>query len=153
VNTYLLLKFVHVASVVAWIGSVMSVSILIYRLTRTATRETVAAVVGQLNWYGQWIFGPASLLALITGVTMVYVGDLRFGALWVTWGFVGVAFHILTGTIILRKRTTDLAILASNPSVDDARVRASAGRLWQIQLLYLAVMATVVAAMVVKPTI
>ena len=151
-NAYLLLKFVHVASVIAWIGSVVSVSILVHRVSRAASREALAAVLAQLSWYGQWIFGPASLLALITGVAMVFVGDLKFGALWITWGFVGVAFHILTGTIILRKRTSELAVLASTASVDDTRLRAGAARLWQIQLLYLAVMATVVAAMVLKPT-
>ena len=152
-TAYLLLKFVHVASIIVWIGSVVSVSILTRRISRAANREALGALLRQLEWYGPWIFGLSSLLALASGIAMVLVGHLRFGALWVTWGFVGVAFHILTGSILIRKRTTELATLASTPSVDDARLRTGAARLWQIQLIYLLVMATVVAAMVIKPTI
>ena len=150
---YLLLKFFHVSSVIVWIGSVVSVSTLTYRISRAGNREALAVLLRQLEWYGPWIFGLSSVLALVTGIAMVLVGHLRFGALWITSGFVGVAFHILTGSILIRKRTTELAKLVSNPSVDEASLRAGASRLWHLQLLYLAVMATVVAAMVIKPTI
>jgi hypothetical protein len=43
--------------------------------------------------------------------------------------------------------------LASAGSADDAALLEAARRLWSAQLIYLAIMAAVVAAMVLKPTL
>jgi uncharacterized membrane protein len=45
VNTYALLKLVHVVAVIAWLGGALTISLLTWRVARTAARRQV----GRLN--------------------------------------------------------------------------------------------------------
>ena len=151
-NAYGVLKFLHVLSVIFWIGGVTSVAMLTWRVARERNRPALNAMLKQAIAYGQWIVGPASGIVLLTGLTMVGAWHLGFTTLWVLWGFGGVIVQALLGGFLLRQRGAELARVAADPSADDTALIGAAQRLWRTQLLYLALLATVVAAMVLKPT-
>ena len=153
VNAYGVLKFLHVLSVIAWIGGVGALTILTRRIARERKREILAAWLRQATAYGQMVAGPASGIVLLTGAAMVGMAKLGFGTLWVVWGFAGIVLHILLGAILIRRRTAELATLASAGTGDDAALLEAGRRLWVVQLIYVALMASVVAAMVLKPTL
>jgi uncharacterized membrane protein len=152
-NAYGVLKFLHVLSAVIWVGGVTGLSVVTWRLRSERNREVLAAVLMQATAFGQRIAGPASFIVLLTGPMMVGMAHIGFGTFWVLWGFAGLTAHFWIGATALRKRTSALLQLASTGSTDDATLLVAARRLWSTQLIYLAIMAAVVAAMVLKPTL
>jgi uncharacterized membrane protein len=153
VNAYGILKFLHVVSVIAWVGGVTGLAVVTWRLRRERNREILAALLRQATSYGQMIAGPASGIVLLSGAAMVGMAHVGFGTFWVLWGFAGILLHFLVGAVFIRKRTMELGRLASNNGGDDQSLVESASKLWTVQLIYLAIMASVVWAMVLKPTL
>lgn len=153
VNAYGILKFLHILSVMVWVGGVTSLSVVTWRLRRERNREILAALLRQATSFGQTIAGPASLIVLLSGLAMVGMAHIGFSTFWVLWGFGGILLHFLIGAILLRKRTMGLAQLAAANGGNDVALVAAARRLWTTQLIYLAILASVVGAMVLKPTL
>jgi uncharacterized membrane protein len=152
-NAYGFLKMLHVLSVVVWVGGVTGLSIVTWRVRTERNREVLAALLRQATSYGQRIAGPASFIVLLTGPMMVGMAHIGFGTFWVLWGFAGLTAHFWIGATALRRRTNALMTLASSSPEGDAALLAAARRLWSVQLIYLAIMAAVVAVMVLKPTL
>ena len=83
---------------------------------------------------------------------MVGMAHIGFGTLWVVWGMIGIAIHFIFGAVVLRRRMMRLAALASSSAAAEADVLAAARSLGMAQLAYLLILASVVGAMVLKPT-
>jgi len=152
-NAYNVLKFVHVLSVIAWIGGVTCLAVLIWRVRRERNRAILGTLLRHATTYGQMVAGPASGLVLLSGLGMVGMAGIGFGTFWVLWGFTGIVLHFVFGAVFIRKRTMELARLASAEGGDDQSLAEAGGKLWTVQLIYLAIMALVVGAMVFKPTL
>jgi uncharacterized membrane protein len=151
-NAYNLLKFVHVISVILWLGAITTLSVLLWRLRAEPNRQIVSALVQQSISFGQRFVGPASGLVLLTGLAMVGIARIGFTTFWVLWGLTGIAIHFIYGAVILRKRSLRLAE-ALAPGTDDAAFGIASRRLSQAQFVYLLILASVIWAMVVKPTL
>jgi Predicted integral membrane protein (DUF2269) len=130
---------------------VSGLAVVTWRVACEGNRETLAVILRQATSFGQMIVGPASIIVLLTGLPMVGVAHIGFRTFWVLWGFTGLLLHFLLGGFVLRKRATEVLRLASTRG-DDAELLNASRRWWRAQLLYLAVLAAVVAAMVLKPT-
>src|SRR3979409_1525458 len=152
-NAYGFLKLLHVMSVIVWVGGVAALSIVAWRMRNERNREVLTTLVRQASTVGERVSGPASFIVLLTGPMMVGMAHIGFGTFWVLWGFAGLTAHFWIGATALRRRTSALLELALAGSGDDAAILAAARRLWSAQLIYLAIMAAVVAAMVLKPTL
>jgi len=152
-NVYNVLKFLHVVSVIVWVGGVAALSVLGWLLRGERNRETLKVVLPELTMYGQRIIGPASVIVLLTGLAMVGMAKIGFGTFWVLWGFGGVVLHIFMGALVIRKRTMTVGQLASASTGDDVALVTASRKLWHAQLLYLLILASVVYAMVLKPTL
>jgi uncharacterized membrane protein len=152
-NAYGFLKFLHVVSVIVWVGGVAALSVVAWRMRNERDRQALTALVRQASTYGQRVAGPASFIVLLTGPIMVGMAHIGFGTFWVLWGFAGLTAHFWIGATALRRRTSALLRLASRGSGDDSAILVAARSLWSAQLIYLAIMAAVVAAMVLKPTL
>jgi hypothetical protein len=152
-NAYGFLKLLHVASVIVWVGGIAALSVVAWRMRNERNREALTALVRQASTYGERVAGPASFIVLLTGPMMVGMAHIGFGTFWVLWGFAGLTAHFWIGATALRSRTRALLQLASGGSGDEAAILIAARSLWSAQLIYLAIMAAVVAAMVLKPTL
>ena len=152
-NAYNVLKFIHVLSVIAWVGGVACLAVLTWRVSRERNRTILAALLQQATTYGQMVPGPASGLVLLSGLGMVGMAEIGFTTFWVLLGYAGILLHGVIGAVFIRKRTMELARLASTDGADDQSLAEAGGKLWTVQLIYLAIMALVVGAMVLKPTL
>ena len=92
-NAYTILKFIHVLSVVTWIGGLTSLSVATWRAARQQNRALYAAVLRQTIGYGSSVVGAASGLVLLTGLAMVGIGHIGFATFWVWFGYGGVLVH------------------------------------------------------------
>jgi len=153
VNAYGVLKYVHVLSVVLWVGGIAALSLVTWRATRERDRALLASLLRHATSYGQKLVAPASGIVLLTGIAMVGMAGIGFRTLWVSWGFIGIVIHFVFGGTTLRRRTMRLAALSSAPENGDSDLVAAARRLWVAQLIYLAILASVIWAMVLKPTL
>lgn len=152
-NVYAWLKFLHVLSVIIWIGGITALAVVIWRVTGERNRTALVELLRQATVYGQRIVGPASGVVLLSGLAMVGMAHIGFATLWVVWGYAGILIHGVTGGVFLRKRIAELSQIASAPSGDDAALIGAGRRLWTTQLIYLLLLATVIAAMILKPTL
>ena len=147
-SAYGLLKLLHVVSVVVWIGGVMAVWTIVPRLARAG----VATALPISARYGQTIAGPASLLVLITGIAMVVVGHLG-SPLWVQWGFAGILLHFVLGATLIRANFNALGRVLTESAADSAPLTAILRRIRVMSWIYLLLMLSIIAVMVLKPTV
>jgi hypothetical protein len=72
-------------------------------------------------------------------------------ALWIAWGFGGIVVHFLFGPPMLRRAGIRLQHAVAEG--DDARLATARRRLGRLNAIYLLLLFSVVAAMVLKPTL
>jgi uncharacterized membrane protein len=148
---YGVLKVLHILAAVVWIGGGVMFAMITTRLLRSRDRAALGAVIPQMARQLGAAGGPASGIVLLTGIAMVLVGHIGFGALWVRLGFGGIVLHALFGALVMRKRTMSLIAAVTASVNDDGEVARAGARLRSGMLAYLALMVAVVAIMVLKP--
>jgi uncharacterized membrane protein len=146
---YAIVKFLHVASAVIWIGGAFVMIMLGARAERAKSDADLVAVVLQVAWAGERIYVPASIATLVFGVTAATLGGL-WGNLWVILGLVGVAITIGMGIGMLTPRAKKAEAGHATGGASPAVVAISR------EILTLAkfdavLLFTVVADMVLKP--
>lgn len=149
-NLYGVLKFLHVLSVVLWIGGVAALWITTLRMARAGDYPTVARLLPVGMRYGQSVVGPASGIVLITGIWMAYTGHL-FKTVWVAIGITGIALHFILGPTLVRRNWMQIGRLVDDPNRDPAQLAAAIKGATTASWVYLLIMIVVIAAMVLKP--
>ena len=100
---YTIVKFLHVASAVIWIGGAFVMIVLGARAGSAKNDTEIVGVVRQVAWAAERIYVPASVAALVFGVIAATLGEL-WSSLWVILGLVGVAATIALGVVVLTPR-------------------------------------------------
>lgn len=152
-NAYGIMKFLHVLSVVIWIGGLTALAFVTWRVANERNRSVLTEILRQSVSYGQRVVGAAAVIVLFSGLALVGIGHIGFGTFWVWFGYGGVLVHGVIGGFLIQKRAAELLQLASAPGGDDAAIVTAARRLWNTQLVYLILLAIVIAGMVLKPTL
>lgn len=148
-SAYNWLKFVHVASTAGWLGGFAAIGVLNVLATRSAEPKEVATFLRYGRALGAWLAGPASGLALLTGVAAMLVGHLSMSA-WIIWGIGATLLFVLIGALAMRPILTRLVTAAeAGSSPEELRgLLHSQRRLLAVNLLLLL---SAVWAMVFKP--
>jgi uncharacterized membrane protein len=146
---YTLIKFLHVASAVIWIGGAFVMIMLGIRAERSKNDSELVQVVLQVAWAGERIYVPASIATLIFGVIVATIGGL-WASLWVILGLVGVATTIGMGVGILtpRAKKADAGFKSSGASPSVVRLSREILTIAKFDIVLLF---TVIADMVLKP--
>lgn len=150
---YLLLKFVHVAAVIVWVGGVFALVVLNARLGRMGDAAGAAALGQQSEAFGRLVIGPAMAVALVAGLWMAGQFGIPFTSLWIVWGLIGFVGFVALGVIAMGRAGAELGALARSAGGDDPRVAALRQRMSLLSALTLLLLASVVWAMVFKPTL
>ena len=143
-SRYELLLFLHVVSVIVWLGTGTALALLAVYAQRS-DRE----LLGRLGPLGRAlaprVFGPAALGALVFGILLVLDGSWTFEPLWIRLGFVAFAASFVINATV----RAPLARRQQRGAIEPARAGLLFGRLARLELtvLYLTV-----ADMVAKPT-
>jgi uncharacterized membrane protein len=90
---------------------------------------------------------------LIAGLWMAGQFGIPFTSLWIVWGLAGLVVFILLGVVALGRTAAELSALARTAGPSDPRVAALRQRISVLSWLNLLVLASVIWAMVVKPTL
>jgi uncharacterized membrane protein len=152
-TVYLLLKFVHVASVIVWVGGVFALAVLNARAAGAGEPAAQAALGRQSEQFGRTVIGPAMGLTLLAGIATAASIGYPFTSLWIVWGVVALVLSILIGVVAVRRAAEELATLARASGMNDPRVAALGRRIGMLNWLNILVLVSAVWAMVFKPTL
>ncbi|MFL5501840.1 MAG: DUF2269 family protein [Gemmatimonadaceae bacterium] len=152
-NWYGVLKYIHVLSVVIWLGGLTGLVIALWKVAREKDRALLAVFLKQTLAYAQGVAGPAAGFVLLTGLTMVWLGNIGYNTFWVWFGYAGVLVQGVFGGLVIRKRAIELLALTSEQSAEEAALAVAFQRLRNAQLIYLILFAIIIAGMVIKPTL
>lgn len=155
---YRILLFLHVLGAILWFGGGVLFQLRTERATISYERARVASLIDDGNFLGKAYFGPVTLLVLVTGVSLVFVGDWGFDRLFVLGGLTGFLSSAVIGFALIEpttKRLSDEFAAATSKSSGgsggDAGVTSALKRLRKIGRVDTIIMLTVVFLMTVKP--
>ena len=152
-SLYLWLKFAHVLGAVVWVGGVVALTVLNARVARSGNPAAMAAMGQQSEAFGRTVVGPAMAVVLIAGLWMAGQFGIPFTSLWIVWGLVGLVAFVVIGIVALGRSGAALGELMRTTSADDPRVAALQQRVAALSWLSILVLASVIWAMVLKPTL
>jgi uncharacterized membrane protein len=152
VSLFVLVKFLHVLLAVIAVGFNASYGVWLARVAREPV-PTQSFVLRGIKRLDDWFANPAYVLLAVTGVTMVFVGELRFTTFWIAGGIVlwaiAVALGFFVYTPMLRNQIH--ALETAGPDDDDYKRYASNARFMGILLAVIVVV--IIFLMVTKPTL
>lgn len=147
---YNALKFVHIASIAAWLGGITTM-LLLNRLFRREDASAIKALQRQGTALSTRLFMSAAITTVVTGIGMVQVGHLSFGATWITWGIVGAVASVLLGGVLVGGMVRKLGAGVASGAIDAAGAAALQQRILTFGLLNIVLLLSIVWAMVFKP--
>ncbi len=146
------LKWIHVLAAVAWVGGSLALLILVARAGSTQDEGLVRGLVKQSDFFGRFVFNIAGILVLAAGVWLVIESPVwDFDQAFVSIGFVGVAIGVALGMGFYPKQWAKLGQAVESESVGSASAASALRTLRTVAAVELAILATVIWAMVVKP--
>lgn len=148
---YDVLLFLHVYSVVVWVGGGALLNVMGLRLSRAGTAQQLADFGGQVEWIGLRVFTPLSVVALIVGLVMALDDRWDFGATWIQLGLGGWVLSFLLGAGFLGPQSGKLGRLIRERGSDHPEVRPRLTRLLMVARLDMLLLLLVVAGMTLKP--
>lgn len=147
---YQLFMFLHIACVIIWLGS--GLTLLILGAAAAARRDKVAVVsiasrdVATLTR----IFGPAALGALFCGLAMTWIA-WDFQTLWILIGLAGFAISAVYGATAIRQASNRLSSAIRKYGPESTLATAEAQRLLVVGRFDTILLTVIVADMVFKP--
>ena len=151
-SLFVFVKFLHVLLAIIAVGFNASYGVWLARLAREPA-PTQSYVLRGLKRLDDWFANPAYVLLAVTGVTMVFVGELRFTTFWIAGGIVlwaiAVALGFFVYTPLLRNQIRELE--TAGPQAEDYRRYASNARF--VGILLAVIVVAIAFLMVTKPTL
>ena len=151
-SVFVIVKFFHILLAIIAVGFNASYGVWLARLAREPV-PTQSFVLRGLKRLDDWFANPAYVLLAVTGVTMVFVGELRFTTFWIAGGIVLWAIAVALGFFVYTPmlRSQIQALETTGPDSDDYKRYASNARFMGILLAVIVVV--IVFLMVTKPTL
>jgi uncharacterized membrane protein len=149
VDVYPLIKALHVACVIVWIGGDFALLVLSTHRLRSGAVTEFVRFLPDVMVVTRYVAIPSSLVAVACGLTMAFM-SWGFGELWILIGLAGFATVFGNGVVFLRPQTERLMALAGQDR-PPAELAWRASRLLRFVESGHVVMFLVVADMVLKP--
>jgi uncharacterized membrane protein len=148
---YQWLLAVHILCVVVWVGGTGTMQILAIRAQGASDPSRMVVLGGEVEWVGQHVYLPASILVLISGIAMVINGEWGWGHFWILFGLFGILFSAITGATFLGPEAGRLKKLMQEQGENAPEVRSRLSRIFLVSRIELLVLLLVVADMALKP--
>src|SRR5262249_52278247 len=118
---YTLFKFLHVVSVIIWLGAGFGLVVLGIFAERARNNAQFGQVVDHVAFLSPRLFVPASASAVVFGVIAAFIYSL-YGSLWVWIGLAGFASTFFTGNFVLRPKSEAVAKVVAAEGYSDRAV-------------------------------
>ncbi len=150
-DSYDIVKFLHVLFAVIWVGAGLCITVLALRASRATDPAEIVKLGRDIAWLGNRFFVPASLATLIFGIITVLVGDWSFGDTWIVLGLVGYALTFITGAGYLGPQSERVAKLADEHGDTHPLAVQGMKKILAVSRIDQVVLLAVVLNMIIKP--
>lgn len=150
-NHYDILKFIHVACAVIWVGGAAILQILAFRAERSNDSARIATFANEAEWVGMRVFLPTTLVLLAAGIWMVVGGPPAASENWIKVGIAIYALSALTGSLFLGPESKRIANIVEEKGATAPEAIARIKRIFLISRIELVLLFFVVFDMVYKP--
>ncbi len=151
VETYTILKTIHVLAAVLWVGGNLTMNVLGTRVVNAHEPAQMLAFTRDAEWIGQRVYLPASVTVLLFGIFAVLEGEWSFGDPWVSIGLAGLLVTAVTGSAFFGPELKRIRSLAQRRGVDDAEVQQRTARLIRFGRIDSVILTLIIVDMVIKP--
>ncbi len=150
-NLYEILLFVHITSVVVWVGGSIALQVVGGRFA--AAKDPVAsAAYGQHTAdVGTKIFMPASILVLASGIWMVADAGIPWEEPFVVYGIVAIVVTTVVGAAFLGPQAAKLATLVQEKGPAAPEVDAATKKFLTVARIDTVILLSAIFMMAVKP--
>jgi uncharacterized membrane protein len=151
VTLFVILKFFHVLLAIVAVGFNATYGVWLARVAREPV-PTQSFVLRGIKRLDDWFANPAYVLLAVTGLAMVFVGELRLTTFWIAGGIVlwaiavGLGFFVYTPMV----RNQIAALETAGPDSDEYRRYSANARF--VGILLAVIVVVIVFLMVTKPT-
>ncbi|MFN3936262.1 MAG: DUF2269 family protein [Gemmobacter sp.] len=148
-DIYALVKFLHIASAMIWIGGGFCLMVIALVADRRADDEGLLRVMQTVVMLGNTLFVPAALLTLLFGSVMVWMA-WSVTDFWVMLALGGFATSFLLGSAVMKPHADRLTEAAAREGASPA-VIARCRRIVQIAKFDYVILFMITAIMLLKP--
>jgi uncharacterized membrane protein len=150
---YEFLLFVHIAMATIWVGGGTMIQFFGLRAIRARDPMRLVEIGGDVEWIGNRVLVPSSLLAVVSGVWMVIDSDFwGFGDDWIIIGIVLFAITFLAGALFFGPESGRLGKLIEAEGPSSPAVQAKLKRLLALTRADLMLLFLIIFDMSVKPS-
>ena len=147
---YSIVKFLHVAAAIVWLGGGFTLMLQGLRADRAGDIAGTVQAMRATADLGNRLFLPASMLTLLFGLILCWFW-VGFTDLWIILGLCGFAASALIGSLIFKPTADRMAAIIARDGVTEGAL-VEGRRILHIAKFDYAVMLIIVADMVLKPT-
>lgn len=147
-DLFTIFKYLHIVSAMAWVGGGVTMFALALMALRRNDEVMASHAVEHVAFLGTRWFVPASLLTVVFGVILAFLGNL-WGNAWIVLGLVGFAATFCTGLFGLKPLSEKIAELRA--AGREAEAKPLEARIIQISKFDYVMLFTVIFDMVFKP--
>jgi uncharacterized membrane protein len=149
---YLLLKFVHVAAIIVWVGGIFALTLLNAHAAGSGNAAAQVEMGRLSDYFGRVAIGPAMIVAVLAGIATAWRIGFPFSSLWIVWGLVG---FVLSGALIgfIGRTAREFGDVRAGAGQGAAQAESIRGRLLTLNALNILILASVVWAMIFKPAL
>jgi uncharacterized membrane protein len=119
------LHFAHIGGAMVWIGGGLVFFLIGLRVRRSGDLAVLTQFAGTLSVIGLFVFAPAVIVVLLTGIGLVLSVSGDFTRPWVLLGITGLVTAFLIGAVYLSRRALRFERLAK--SGDSAGAQSALG--------------------------
>ena len=150
---YEFLLFFHIAMAVIWVGGGAVIQLFALRALRVPDPGRMADFSGDVEYIGNRVFVPASLLALVSGILIVVDSDfLGFGDDWIVIGLVLFGVTFLAGSLFFGPEAGRIKKLIESEGAASPVVQARIQRILALSRADLMLLFLLIFDMAVKPS-
>jgi uncharacterized membrane protein len=144
---YDLLVIIHILSAMVWVGGGFVLVAVERHAHKRGGQAGLVRTMTELEWVDDWIFTPAPLLVIATGVTMVIVSDAwAFSQPWIYLALILIVLEFVAGY-----RDLERLKKAREAGVEAPEFAAALKAYMRFAPLAIAMLGAVVVLMVFKP--
>jgi uncharacterized membrane protein len=145
------LKFLHIVFAILWVGAGLYFQFQATRLDRLGDEARLAQFTKDVEFAGQRLLLPASILVLVFGVSMVATGPYDFSDTWILLGLAGYLATAITGSVVIGPTAGKLGAMIETEGPSTPGVAALRKRIFRVSRVDQVVLLLVIADMVYKP--
>jgi uncharacterized membrane protein len=151
-SLFVILKFLHVLLAIIAVGFNATYGVWLARVAREPV-PTQSFVLKGIKRLDDWFANPAYVLLAVTGVTMVFIGELRFTTFWIAGGIVLWAIAVALGFFVYTPMLRNQIHALETAGPEDEGYKRYAANARFVGILLAVIVVVIVFLMVTKPTL